>query len=105
MDNATMIDAPNMKISTRDDFMKGLGFRGNRKIEFLPNNVNENFPNLLGYRADACLIREISYPNFRGLNMLRRLDLDVNRIEKIASDTFSDLTSLQIVYLSEIFLI
>lgn len=91
----TTINKPNVIIAPGDESIKGLRIDYNNKIFYLPIKVGENFPNLLGYSAYSCSIKDISRANFYGLSKLKFLSLGSNRIEKIASDTFSDLTDLE----------
>lgn len=99
MDKKTTIDTPNVTFSTRDNSIGAISFRYNNKIKFLPIKVDEKFPNLLSVQAVRCSIKEISKLNFKGLSKLTFLDLSSNQIEKIASETFEDLTSLEELYL------
>lgn len=97
MDKKTIIDAPDVTISTRDDTIQGLTFIYNKNIYHLPIGVGEKFPNLLAYSNYDCSIKEISKQNFKGLSKLKYLSMGANMIVRIASDTFSDLTSLEVL--------
>lgn len=97
----TTIDEVNVIISTNDNTVKALELETNKNIFFLPVKVAENFPNLVGYSAWECSLKEISKENFAGLNKLKILELSRNAIEAIADDTFADLTDLSYLYLCE----
>lgn len=99
MHQSTIIDKSDFKILTRDESINALDFNNNKKIEFLPIKVFENFPHLLGYSARGCSIKEVSKKNFENLNKLKVLWLGDNQIEKIPSDAFEDLSALEKVYL------
>lgn len=73
----------------------GINFWGNKKIFYLPTNVGTVLSNLIGYSAAKCSVKEISKANFKNMKNLKALWLHDNRIEKIESDTFDDLKSLE----------
>lgn len=100
---STAIDSPGIVISTRDSDVGGLDFAVNKKVRFLPERVAESFPNLVGYTAWSCSLTEIYKTNFKNLINLRKLDLGENQIEKISSNTFEDLRSLEKLDLSKKF--
>jgi Leucine rich repeat len=105
MDKMTTIDSKETTIGltpwNRNETFEGLSFWTNKKIKFLPIQVSEKFPNLLGYQASHCSITEISKKNFEGLTKLKLLHLINNKIEKILSDTFEDLVELTNVTLGK----
>lgn len=102
MMETTSIDETKVTISSkRNVSVEGLTFSFNRKIFFLPENVNNNFPNLKIYFAENCSIKAISKENFEGLNKLKILRLLFNQIEKISSETFNDLVAIEYLYLGE----
>jgi Leucine rich repeat len=79
----------------------GLKFKDNKKIVYLPVEVDEKYPGLIGYDASKCSIKEISKENFKGLSKLKILWLHHNFIERVDSDTFQDLSSLQVLVLGK----
>lgn len=95
MDMTTKIDAYGFLIASRDESVKGIWFKENKKIEFFPENMGAMFPNAIGVNAWQCAILTISREHFRDFNHLRALLLSDNKIEEIASDTFMDLTTLE----------
>lgn len=97
----TSINELNVKISPFDDSIKGLELMDNKNIFYLPVQVGVTFPNLLGYDARNCFIKEIFKENFKGLNKLRKLWLYGNLIERITSETFEDLQALEKLWLGE----
>jgi Leucine rich repeat len=99
MTTTTTIDEPNITISTSDSSMLGLNMNHNQNAEFLLVQVSESYPNLKGYSAHGCSIKEVSKEHFEGLNKLKHLALSFNQIEKIFSDTFEDLVLLEKLYL------
>lgn len=101
MNDGTSIGHKHVTVSTFDASVKSLSFWNNKDIQYLPDQVNENFPNLIGYSADECSIKEISKGNFMGLNKLILLDLRHNKIEKIESYVFEDLQELRDLRLSK----
>lgn len=104
MQITTTINSTGVTIAPRDETIKGLTMYNNQKIHFLPEKLNETFPNLSTYLASACSITEISKMNFENLDKLRFLSLHSNHIEKIARNTFEDLKSLEVLYLRKKFI-
>lgn len=101
MMHTTTINEPGATISSRDEdeAMAGLSFYTNMKIFYLPESVDGIFPNLMGYSAPFCFVKEISKVNFQGLKKVKFLYLQYNQIEKIPSNTFEDLVELEKVEL------
>jgi hypothetical protein len=97
------IDSKNFVLANgRDESIKVLAFPGNIKVEFLPTKVANALPNLEGFSAYACSIREIFKENFVGLSNLELLDLHYNQIETVRSGTFEGLSSLRAVHLCKL---
>jgi Leucine-rich repeat (LRR) protein len=101
MDRETSMDSDGFQISTKDETVKGLLMSWNKKIKFLPQSPSKMFENLIGYSALHCLIKQISYENFQGLDKLERLALNSNEIETVPSNTFKDLKALKHLDLGE----
>jgi Leucine rich repeat len=100
MQGTTVINEIGSTFSTTPDAsMVGLNFEGNKNIEYLPENIAETFPNLLGYDAWKCSIKIIFKAMFKNMNKLKVLSLQNNQIERISSDTFEDLVSLKYLWL------
>lgn len=95
----TAIDSDGFTFSSVHEELLGLWLGVNEKTVFLPIKVNENFPNLIAYAATECSIKTIERKNFEKLNKLKVVRLEINQIEKISSDTFEDLLSLEYLYL------
>ena len=102
MDDKVSIDNIDTTIGLRDDSILSLRFFDNKKIKYLPVGVNGKFPNLINYAAGYCSLTVVYKANFRGMNKLELLDLNVNKIERIFSNTFEDLISLQKLFLGEL---
>lgn len=99
----TVIDAPGYVLrGEEDENVKRVSMVYNKKIQFLPENSYEAFPDLTHLDAAACAVKEISSKNFRNLFKLAVIALDGNLIERIAGDTFDGLTSLKEIYLGKI---
>lgn len=99
---STAIDSTDFSItSDRDETVEAFYVRENTKIEFLPTNFGNVFPNLVGLAAFNCSIKEISQENFRGLDKLRVLWLVYNQIEKIYGDTFDGIPAVEQIHLGE----
>lgn len=97
--NATMIDADNFVVFPSDFSIKGISFEDNKKISFLPIKMSETFPDLLIYYAPHCSIKSVSFENFKSLKRVREVYLYNNQIERINTNTFQDLISLEYVSL------
>ena len=102
MDDTTEINSADTTITARDESVEGFWLWVNKKIKFLPIDVSEKFPNLLGLSAYSCSLTTVSKANFKGLSKLRYLNLGYNQIEKIRSDVFSDLVSLEQLHMCEL---
>lgn len=100
MDNKTSLNADGIKISSNDTSVGFIYFADNKKISFLPVDPSATFPKLIIYTATNCSLKAISHPNFRFLKELKYLYLGYNQIEKVNSDTFDDLESLERLSLS-----
>lgn len=74
--------------SPRNELFVVFFARYNKKLQYLPSNLGEKFPNLLSLFADGCSIEELSKENFKGLNKLNYLELSDNQIETINDDVF-----------------
>lgn len=99
---STVIDSKDFLItSDRDVTVEYFNAEDNMKNEYLPTNIGETFPNLLGLNAHNCSIKEITRENFRGLNKLRTLILANNQIETIEDDTFDFIPAVRGIFLSE----
>jgi Leucine-rich repeat (LRR) protein len=100
MDEQTKIDSVGFMISSpRNDTIKGLIFEHNTKINYLPENTGEKFPNLVGFSAYDAQLKAISKANFQNLIHLEELHLSNNQIQIINSDTFEGLISLEHIFL------
>jgi Leucine-rich repeat (LRR) protein len=100
----TIVESENVKISPvskGNNNISVLSFYGNKNIFFLPESPSDTFRNLRTYEAFDCLIKKISYDNFRKLRKLKKLYLNGNHIETIGSDTFVDLENLEELHLSK----
>lgn len=86
----------------RDESIETISFALNKKIQFLPENTGEIFPNSIAMSAGNCSVKSISRINFKGLQKLLGLYLFSNLIEQIESNTFHDLLSLEVLDLGEI---
>lgn len=100
--HTTSISEAGVTFSTLDESVLGIFVNNNEAVSFLPEKVNEKFPNLLGYCVQRCSIKEISKKNFEQLTKLKILYLHDNQIEKIGSETFGDLKDLEQLFLRKI---
>lgn len=96
------IDSNDFVISSvRDETIEGFSAYQNKKVEYLPTNLGETFPNLLALSADYCSIEEIRKENFKGLGKLRFLLLHNNQVEMIEDDTFDSIPAFEEIFLGE----
>lgn len=100
MQQTTTIASEGFVVSPSDSSVEGIDFFFNKKIQFLPIQVDETFPNLVIYDAGLCSIKVVAKNSFKNLTKLERLYLQYNKIELIDFGTFGDLTSLKILWLS-----
>lgn len=85
----------------KDNKMHGLRLEPNKKVKYLPENLNEIFLSLVVYSAQNCKVQEVSKVNFAELKYLRQLWLNSNQIQKVPGDTFEDLYSLEYLNLGK----
>lgn len=97
------IDSDNFSISSKRNESVALDFFQNKNVSYLPKHLRNTFPKLHQIHAKACSIKAIFSYNFKNLTMLTFLDLSYNQIERIESDSFNDLTSLEQLFLSKKF--
>lgn len=96
------INSTGVTISSQiDDHMTKIIFEYNKKVFYLPEKVHEVYPNLEIYSAGSCSIVAISKNNFEKLTKLKELNLEFNNIERIPDDVFTDLFSLEGIFLGE----
>lgn len=104
MTESTSIDSYGFTItSNRDETITGLDLESNKNIFFLPIRVDRSFSKLVAYNANGCSLKSLSKENFKNLRFLKQLWLGENEIEKIYSDTFVDLSSLEDLALCKTF--
>lgn len=102
MNRTTVITESDYTISMpRDDAVEGFDCERNKKISYLPVKIHEKFPNLVVLYADYCNIKAISKANFEKLGKLKRLSLSFNQIVTVNSNTFDDLTALELLWMRE----
>jgi Leucine-rich repeat (LRR) protein len=87
--------------SAKDETMMKIIFEFNKKVFYLPEKVHEVYPNLEIYNAGSCSIVSIFKRNFKNLTNLKELYLEYNNIEKISSDVFKNLPSLEGLFLGK----
>lgn len=98
----TVINSTGVSLSSAPDrSLTRLNMSKNKKIVHLPEDIDQNFPNLLHYDSKRCSITTISKKNFKGLRKLTKLVLWGNQIEKITKDTFEDLANLEVLSLGK----
>lgn len=93
MSGSTAIAAVGSRTET-NTAVGALWMFGNKKIEYLPENIDVTLPNLIGINAANCALKAISKANFKNLLKLKNLMLEDNRIETIEGATFQDLKAL-----------
>lgn len=84
-----------------DETVPEVTLSNNKQTLFLPDRLDENFPNLTAYWARSCSIHTITRKNFQNLRRLMLLNLEGNEIKRINFDTFDHLFNLAILNLSE----
>lgn len=87
-----------------DEAVESIVFAYNKMIKYLPEKIQETFPNLKIVDAASCAIRSIWMENFMHLQKLSKIFLDGNQIERIERNTFEGLSSLTEIYLSMFFI-
>lgn len=98
----TAIDSPDFLItSDRDETVEGFAAWTNKKLEFLPTNLGEKFPNLIVLSAQNSAIKKITKKSFKGLGRLRKLYLHDNQIEAVDDDAFEFVPAVEEINLRE----
>lgn len=97
----TSIESSGVKFSTNDAAISGLDINNNKKIFYLPENVAESLPLLIGYSVQRCSVKHILKIHFSGMTKLTQLYLNNNQIERIENSVFDDLISLESIGLGE----
>lgn len=85
----------------RDESIEAFFTGFNTKLEHLPKNLGEKFPNLLTMSTHTCSIKTITKESFRGLSKLQDLNLQTNQIEIINDDTFDFIPAVVRIALRE----
>lgn len=99
---STVIDSKDFSITTdRDATVGGFYAFENKKLEYLPNNLEEKFPNLSILYAGKCSVKKVMKENFMGLGKLRKLYLHLNQIEMINDNTFEYIPAVEEIHLGE----
>lgn len=99
---STAVNSTNFTLtSARDETIEGFYARDSTKMEFLPTNLGDVFPSLIGLSAQNCSIKEISKEYLKGLSELRWLWLKMNQIQKIDDDTFEHNPAVEGINLGE----
>lgn len=91
----TGIDASDFAFTTPDETITEIYADGNLNLKYLPLNIYEIYPNMIGISFWYCSVVAVSKANFQKLSKIRRLALNQNRISVIENDTFEDLESLE----------
>jgi Leucine-rich repeat (LRR) protein len=81
--------------SSVDSTVKGFDINNNPKVEFLPANLSEKFPNLIATQLRNCSIKSIDEHHLEDLHKLIVLNLGWNKIERIDSGAFKDNVKLE----------
>lgn len=92
-----------------DSTLKGFSIQNNIKIEYLPENIAEKFPNLIYFQTSNCSVKVVKKIYFKNLEKLININLQHNSIEWLENQAFKDnvnlekleLASNKINYLSE----
>lgn len=102
MNKATTIASRDTTLAVqKDEALQGVNFADNPKIEFLPNKIYKQVPNLIHYHAFNASIKEISKKNFQNLVKMEYLYLTLNKIESVDNSIFEGLVELREVRLGE----
>lgn len=103
MGGDTAITGRNFAIDDdRNVEMKVLSLDRNKNVHFLPVSVHQKFPYLISISARKCSIIEVSRENFSELTSLELVYLSDNRIYSLWSDTFAHLPALRKIFLGEL---
>lgn len=96
LDSTTFIEK-----SPRNRRVKGINFIDNKNIKYLPQNLGEALPNLIGISGFNSSLQSISSTDLSNLRKLKYLNLAKNSLRRIPSNSFDHLTSLEELDLSD----
>ncbi|KAG5667618.1 hypothetical protein PVAND_015592 [Polypedilum vanderplanki] len=69
--------------------------KNDSNIHNLPIKLNEVFPNLYAYVVKYTKVKRLKHKNFKNLNKLEYLTIEMSLVSKINDDAFDDLTELK----------
>lgn len=99
---STTINTTGITLTSTSNEVTAISFWRSNQIFFLPENISVNFPNLTFYDAYNNALNEVTKSNFNSLTRVRWLHLSENKLERIANNTFEDMTALEHLFLSEL---
>lgn len=95
MHGETTIDSRGFLISSaKDRGMQQMFIGFKKKVFYLPENIDEKYPDIVHIWAQSSSIKSISNGVFDNLIALKELKLYNNQIEEIEGETFKNLKSL-----------
>lgn len=105
IDEKVVINSTGVSIAARvNKCVKAFEVPNLKAVEYLPENISENFANLVIYEAVNCSIKSLNEFNFKNLHKLTNLNLAGNLLTEISSKVFLDLKKLKKLTLNHNFL-
>lgn len=82
-----------------DDTIEEFIIRKMKKVQFLPVNISDKFPNLKLLEVNDCGLTVVRSFYFKNMFNVQRMDLNHNEIDTIEVDAFKDLVSVERLFL------
>lgn len=106
IDEKAVINSTGVTVAARvNKCVKALEMTNLKAAQYLPENISENFANLVIYEAVNCSIKSLNEFNFKNLEKLRSLNLAGNLLTEVSSKVFHGLKKLKKLSLSHNFLV
>lgn len=78
-----------------DTSVKAFSIKNNKYVKFIPENLSENFPELMAISIKNCSVKNLYAKPFKNLRKLQILLVKENEIEYVPGDAFIDLINLE----------
>lgn len=92
------INAPGIAFAPpRNLSVEAFDVKSSQKVQFIPENLSNRFPNLVLIRISGCAMKSVEKKHFQGLQQLIVLYLSSNVIEIIDSGAFEDNPKLEVL--------
>lgn len=95
IENQTIDEEGFVILESRDESVEGLSIEHNENIKFLPENIADTFPNLIGLEVWNCSVKSVERRHFKNLRELKELIIAYNKVKNVDSEAFKDQGKLE----------